>query len=417
MAYSRPGRSQAGNLSGLLGSIGDTIGEMGAPGEQYVDTFRRSMAPESDMNDADSLLNYADWAKRNGYEDEAKTYLALGYKQKAKQDEKAYKSTVAEGTQKLRGFNESIANLQVAAKEGDPAAEIALEKVMDARRQHIFGMNDYGKGNDYGIGDEGTKSSMALQAEVIAADKAALQRRELLANIQTAEMDLSDAVAKGIPIKLSSLPPNMRDMYEQEVRRAQEGPRPGPAMREVNERFRPVSSNYLQKRAEGDPATKQLLWSAVKNVRQDVDSDVAEWMTDPDSQEAINRAVETAEAQLLSDNDYLLASPEKQAVMAQDAIVKVLRGQRADLDELYSEAEKEGAREIKSQEARAKRVTEDRNMKYDAGMEPGGDEYKRARANAEKAKGENFDPEAFDASWDRRFFNPWGATAMPAPVY
>ena len=55
MAYSRPGRSMAGNLTGLLGSIGDTIGEMGKPGEQYVDTFRRSMAPTPQMDDSKSL--------------------------------------------------------------------------------------------------------------------------------------------------------------------------------------------------------------------------------------------------------------------------------------------------------------------------------------------------------------------------
>ena len=37
------GRSQASNLSGML--TGDTIGEMGGPGRQYVDTLRRTAAP------------------------------------------------------------------------------------------------------------------------------------------------------------------------------------------------------------------------------------------------------------------------------------------------------------------------------------------------------------------------------------
>ena len=36
----------ASNLSGMLGSIGDTLGKMGDTGNQYVDTFRRSMAPK-----------------------------------------------------------------------------------------------------------------------------------------------------------------------------------------------------------------------------------------------------------------------------------------------------------------------------------------------------------------------------------
>ena len=40
------GRSQASNLSGMLGSIGDTLGKMGDTGNQYVNTFRRLQAPE-----------------------------------------------------------------------------------------------------------------------------------------------------------------------------------------------------------------------------------------------------------------------------------------------------------------------------------------------------------------------------------
>ena len=78
-------RSQASNLSGMLSSIGNTLGKMGDTGNQYVDTFRRQMAPEADMNDSASLLQYADWARRNGYDDEAKQYMALGYRQKEKE--------------------------------------------------------------------------------------------------------------------------------------------------------------------------------------------------------------------------------------------------------------------------------------------------------------------------------------------
>ena len=83
------GRSQASNLSGMLTSIGDTIGEMGGPGNQYVDTFRRSMAPKADMGDSKSLESYASWARRNGYDEEADKYLALAYKQKEVEKQEA----------------------------------------------------------------------------------------------------------------------------------------------------------------------------------------------------------------------------------------------------------------------------------------------------------------------------------------
>ncbi|NDB66170.1 MAG: hypothetical protein EB168_10990, partial [Euryarchaeota archaeon] len=72
----------------MLGSIGDTLGKMGDPGNQYVDTFRRSMAPKADMNDSASLLNYADWARRNGYDEEAKQYMVLGASQQKLEGEK-----------------------------------------------------------------------------------------------------------------------------------------------------------------------------------------------------------------------------------------------------------------------------------------------------------------------------------------
>jgi len=83
------GRSQASNLSGMLNNIAGTIGEMGEPGKQYVDTFRRAQAPKADTNDSASLLSYADWARRNGYEDEARQYLALGESQRRREDEEA----------------------------------------------------------------------------------------------------------------------------------------------------------------------------------------------------------------------------------------------------------------------------------------------------------------------------------------
>lgn len=96
-------RSQAANLSGLLSDIGGTLGRMGEPGQQYVDTFRRLQAPDLNTDDSKSIMNYAEWARRNGYDDEAKQYLALGYKQKEKEAQEAKDAalgkTMAEATQ------------------------------------------------------------------------------------------------------------------------------------------------------------------------------------------------------------------------------------------------------------------------------------------------------------------------------
>ena len=65
------GRNNAVNLTGMLSDMNQAISGFGEAGNQYVDTFRRSMAPKVDMNDSTSLGSYANWAKRNGYDEEA----------------------------------------------------------------------------------------------------------------------------------------------------------------------------------------------------------------------------------------------------------------------------------------------------------------------------------------------------------
>ena len=80
------GRSYASNLSGLLNGMAGTIGSMGKGGSKYVDTFRRSMAPYVDKSDSASLMAYADWARRNGYAEEAQRYTVLANQQKEKEE-------------------------------------------------------------------------------------------------------------------------------------------------------------------------------------------------------------------------------------------------------------------------------------------------------------------------------------------
>ena len=111
------GTSQASNLSGMLTSIGDTIGEMGGPGKQYVDTLRRTMAPKPDMDNAASLQEYAVWARKNGYDEEADKYMALAYKQKEIEKQEAKDATrakaVSEATDAYRAGSSG-------ANNGDP---------------------------------------------------------------------------------------------------------------------------------------------------------------------------------------------------------------------------------------------------------------------------------------------------------
>ena len=403
--------SRASNLTGLLGSIGDTIGEMGQPGEQYIDTFRRSMAPEADLDSSESLLNYSEWARRNGYDDEAEKYLALGYKQKAVEGEKNYKTRIATDTEKLRAFNTSVGRLEQAVSNGDMGAEIALEKVKDAKRQHISAMNDFGAANDYGDGNEGGVAQRAYAAEVAAAEKAALEREKTVTELATAQLELQDAVMQAQPIDLASIPPNLQEQYASLRDRALESDAPEAAMRNLNSKWGKIADDYLSQIAKGDKAAVALLWQASSNIRNSeaYDDDVKDWMIENPTQ--VSSAIEQAEAVLTGVAEYRTASPEKKQQMAEETLMKVLRGQQADFDEIVIEEQAGLEEEGREDEARSRYKDRDYKMQYKPGFEMGGDEYKKYLAKADKTLGEEFDQAEFDRNWDRKYFSPGGAIA------
>jgi hypothetical protein len=92
---------------------------MGKPGEQYVDTFRRSMAPTPQMDDSKSLQEYASWARRNGYETEADKYMALALTQK--ETEKAEAKDARRATVLADGAKSVVSSKGLGA-EGDVRA-------------------------------------------------------------------------------------------------------------------------------------------------------------------------------------------------------------------------------------------------------------------------------------------------------
>jgi hypothetical protein len=122
---------------------------------------------------------------------------------------------------------------------------------------------------------------------------------------------------------------------------------------------------------------------------------------------------QAAEDELLSDTNYRLMSKAEQEVEAREVFIRLLRAESEEFDREYKNA----YRTAQSGQNSADQTTEDLERRYDAGMEPGGDEYKAAVARARQVKGDGFDQQAFDASWDRRFYNPFGATTPPAPIY
>lgn len=146
--------SQAANLTGLLSSIGNTIGSMGGPGNALIDNVRTLNAPKLDPNDPASMRAYADWAMRNGDQQTAQQYqLAAG---KMEQEQGAQRAAVD-----AKGFQNSIDKLEEARANaisnvnGDDAAIAQINSQYDTAVNAVSGkMNDMAA--KYGLDVTGT---------------------------------------------------------------------------------------------------------------------------------------------------------------------------------------------------------------------------------------------------------------------
>jgi hypothetical protein len=288
-------------------------------------------------------------------------------------------------------------------------AEIALEKVKDAQRQHISAMNDFGAANDYGTGNEGGVAQRAYAAEVVAAERAALEREKTATELASARLELQDAVMQAQPIDLASIPPNLQDQYASLRDKALESDAPEASMRNLNSTWGKIADDYLAQIAKGDKATIALLWSASSNIRNSdaYGDDVKEWMRENPT--PVASAIEEAEAALTGVAEYRTASPEKKQGMAEEALMKVLRGQQADFDDIATEEQADLEAEGREDEARSGYKDRDYKMQYKPGFEMGGTEYKKYLAKAKETLGEEFDQGEFDRNWDKKYFSPGGA--------
>ena len=415
------GRSQASNLSGMLTSIGDTVGQMGGPGRQYVDTFRRSMAPKVDMNDSTSLGSYANWAKRNGYDEEADKYLALSYKRKAVEQEKEYKTGVAQGKEKLKGFDSSLSELDKKIKEQEtlgvvhPDLLTARDKVAGARTSHITGMNDFGSASDYGDGTEGNKAEDLIIAEKIATAKTAMEMEETRNALMLQRAEVADLAAKGEKIPLSHLPDPLREKYEAAWKKAEESYDPAQAKRNLNGTFRQLADNYLAELAKGDDPNSIMMIAKAESDLRKVDDDISEWMANPANETILKEARTQAKEALKSNAAYRAASKEDKQVMAAETFRTILRSLSVDLDEEVAGHRNELEAELAKNERERSVKGRDIDASYDKGAEPNGRKYNISLEMAMKAKGKTFDRAEFDRQWDAKFYRPNGRAIQAHP--
>jgi hypothetical protein len=373
------GRSQASNLSGLLSNISGTIGEMGEPGKQYVDTFRRSMAPEADMGDSASLLNYAQWARRNGYDDEAEKYLVMGRNQQKIEEEKAYNTGMARDTEKLRGYDTSTEMLRrtiegyeesdVTDSDVGPMpnpqlenAKMALAKIEGERQLLIEGMNNRGDGSLYGKGNEGSVAERQLITERVAAETAALEKRQLVAKTKLDEAELQDKIAEGSQIESTFLPYVDYEAYKRRLSQAQYH---GDRVR-INKEYRALNkANEEAKKGNNTVIANQQIQVLYKDLKTEGagwinDDDLTDFLQDDMSPEARKEMNDVITAYALQDPRWIRGDLEEREKVIKEIFVRE-----------YSKFYKNGFADSFIQREGAKALEEsDATANWEPGMNP-----------------------------------------------
>lgn len=189
-------RSQAANLSGLLSDIGGTLGKMGEPGQQYVDTFRRLQAPELDVNDVDSLNAMANWADRNNRPEEATRYMALSSKLGEVQGKKDWSNVLGVGTNNLRTLQGQIGQARIGVANG-AVDQATLDQLMSRRDALITGLNAKGLSHRYGTATAGSDAAIKVLADISAAEVARQELAKLAINNAETEGKVRDRIASG----------------------------------------------------------------------------------------------------------------------------------------------------------------------------------------------------------------------------
>lgn len=430
--------SRASNLTGLLGSIGDTIGEMGKPGEQYIDTFRRSIAPEIDTESSQSMKDYSLWARRNGYDDEAVRYENMAIergKVEAKQDFKRANQGDANELAKLYKARGEFAS---RIDSNDGLDDELLMPAIDSKIQAIQDrMNARGLDSEYGSGKEGTAAYTALVAAESEAIEHELKMKELRLDVAAKEAERAERIVSAEPM-LSEDFVN-QDTYKDYAKNYNAlVDRYGDTPSMLRERLRMLNESYGARAADEQERfldqevpmlAKRTTLAAVAEIENLLNddkkrgwfsrlftdrNDAYDWLTDEDNKAVVNQIVEDVSAELaIEDPEFKTATQEERTakalrltmdrLKANPEFAKQFGEERADID-----AKQEGTQTRRDIKAR------------DFGGPDyaiGGKYYKAYRAQKEAQLGralEGDELKAFNSQWEESNKPKGGGNSSPA---
>lgn len=126
------GSNASQNLSGMFYQMNQNLAGEGKAGMQFTDTLRRSFAPQVDPKSSDSLMNYAQYAARNGYKDEFDRYSRMSVLQGQAEEQERKRNALAEG--QLLVANSLSGAREIAVNSSLPTGE-RKEKIQELAQQ------------------------------------------------------------------------------------------------------------------------------------------------------------------------------------------------------------------------------------------------------------------------------------------
>ena len=380
------------NLSGLLGSIGGTIGEMGQPGQQYIDTFRRSMAPKIDTESSQSMKDYSLWARRNGYDDEAVRYENMAIERQKVEGMQAFKKANLTDSSIMRKIHE-IDTSQMSDKQ--------VAALNEAYRLAEDRMNQRGADYEDGKGTEGSDMTNVLLAEDAAKVKLARDIEAHNITMRQEQDRLDELAAKGQLMPEDSLTEEEYAVY----RRAMESAPSDQSRATINDAWKERFTAHRKMVESGAKAQAVMdvtevvsdLANSDKNTKWlgFADGPLSSWMDE--NPELVKAASEATKEALAGMPEYVKASPEERKAIASQKLREYLK----EVSPNFKEADTSHRYDLMADEAAAMFETQFANRYWARGLEPGGPVYRQAIENKFRGKNPTAEDYAeFNKEWD-----------------
>ena len=325
------GQDASKNLTGMFYQMNQGLADEGKAGMQFVDSLRRSFAPKVDPSSSESLMNYANYASRNGYKDEFDRYSRMSVMQGQVEQQEAQRAKLSEG--QLSIANSLSAARNIAVDTSLPTTE-RVEKIRKIEQEArdvaaISGVNPITINEPISqLLNHISKTETAGQATTIAAEAAQLRTgiaesiargeiartESLIAQYQPlieraqahGSVDLIDTVTNGLTGLINKIPDAQERSDETAALRAVELTEGGGSVNDIDAL---LTTPNIRKLYSTELSKRQADQLAIEKAQQDAIEQ--QLRIDEDRAKAEERALEGAKLSFQRGGglEYLAGSP------------------------------------------------------------------------------------------------------------